>query len=279
MSSKRISKFLLRLTSKESEEFDNLIERLENECDMSHQKQSEVIFQGFKNYAEHLLSTYIPTQTKSQSSLQERKQAIYSIIDSIKEKGYMSISKAFIDMFYQTPSFIDIKIRTKSNYFQQLLISDEIAYIYLPFYFNFDEYNKENIRKKIYLIHKKSRWYPQLKELCFYFKEENLVKITHDTMTDTEFRDKLYKRFFKIAKQKKTLDKAEQTILNAFLSEIGELKDKPMVDNTDITLQTVIQLRYELKYKEANEELEKETQHKKTQAIIQYNKFIEGVRR
>jgi len=91
-------------------------------------------------YAENLLAAYIPnqhaTQTKSQSQTAERKSAIHNLINEIKEKGFMFIGEAYANLLFQNTCFSDVKIRTKSSYFQQLMISDELVYLYLPYFYN-----------------------------------------------------------------------------------------------------------------------------------------------
>ena len=49
-------------------------------------------------------------------------------------------------------------------------------------------------------------------------------------------------------------------MLNIFLHEIGVLEEKPIYDNTDLTMQEVIRLRSELRFEEARDLLEQEKQ-------------------
>ena len=240
----------VRITPKERKRFEELRDRLEDDCKISIKQQSAIFMEAYFQYAENLLAAYIPnqhaTQTKSQSQTAERKSAIHNLINEIKEKGFMFIGEAYANLLFQNTCFSDVKIRTKSSYFQQLMISDELVYLYLPYFYN------TNRKDAIVLIHKKSKWYPQLKDLCFNIKEP-LLRITHDNILETKFKDDLFKKIKNKAKYRSKLDQAEQTMLNAFLYEIEELKEKPMYDTENEDLIKIIKLRSEYRFEEAYE--------------------------
>jgi len=247
---KSSSQIVIYPTSEELVKFNDVRERLMNECNISKQRQSELFMEAYFQYAENLLAAYIPnqhaTQTKSQSQTAERKSAIHNLINEIKEKGFMFIGQAYANLLFQNTCFSDVKIRTKSSYFQQLMISDELVYLYLPYFYN------TKMKDAIVLIHKKSKWYPQLKDLCFNIKEP-LLRITHDNILETKFKDDLFKKIKNKAKYRSKLDQAEQTMLNAFLYEIEELKEKPMYDTENEDLINIIKLRSEYRFEEAYE--------------------------
>jgi len=240
----------VRITPKERKRFEELRDRLEDDCKISIKQQSAIFMEAYFQYAENLLAAYIPnqhaTQTKSQSQTAERKSAIHNLINEIKEKGFMFIGQAYANLLFQNTCFSDVKIRTKSSYFQQLMISDELVYLYLPYFYN------TKMKDAIVLIHKKSKWYPQLKDLCFNIKEP-LLRITHDNILETKFKDDLFKKIKNKAKYRSKLDQAEQTMLNAFLYEIEELKEKPMYDTENEDLIKIIKLRSEYRFEEAYE--------------------------
>ena len=56
-------------------------------------------------------------------------------------------------------------------------------------------------------------------------------------------------------------------MLNAFLYEIGELKENPMYDISDANLKAIIQLRSEYRFSEADEILELEKQHREKEKL------------
>ena len=252
---KRVSEFLLRLTPKEKQEFDDLFERLENECDISHQRRSELIFEGFKQYAEQLLASYIPnhTHTKSQSLTSQRREAIFSKLEDIKERGYVFMMQAYAELILSNDCYTDVKMRSRASYFQTLLQSEDLFFMNLPYY------HDTLSRYPIVIIHRQSKWWPQLKDLCFNIREP-VFKLTHDQISDAKLRDQIFMRLQRKAHYKSKLDRAEKTMLNIFLHEIGVLEEKPIYDNTDLTMQEVIRLRSELRFEEARDLLEQEKQ-------------------
>lgn len=240
----RLNQLNLKLSSKEKDRFNELWERLQNECNISPKRQSEIIIEGFFNHAENLLASYIPhTHTKSQSLSKQRRECAYNLIQNIKEKGYMAYSEAFSNLIYLNDCFKDVKSRAISSHFQNLLISEDLVYIYIPYF------HETATKRPIFILHKQSKWYPQLKDLCFSIKNP-VLKITHDNYTNPKLLNEIYKRLQKKATFK-TLDKAEKTILMNFLYEIGELVDKPFSDNTDLVMMEMIQLRSEFRFAEA----------------------------
>lgn len=250
---KRTAKFLLNLSPKENQEFDDLFERLENDCDISHQRRSEIIFEGFKRYAEDLLASHIPnhTQTKSQSITAQRREAIFSMLENIKERGYVFMMQAYAELILSNDCYTDVKMRSRASYFQTLLQSEDLFFMNLPYY------HDTLSRYPIVIIHRQSKWWPQLKDLCFNIKEP-VFKLTHDQISDAKLRDQIFMRLQRKAHYKSKLDRAEKTMLNAFLFEINELNDKPMYDHNDLILQEVIQLRSEHRFEEAREVFQEE---------------------
>ncbi len=271
------NRIFLRLTSKEKDKFNDLFNSLQEQCNISPKRQSEIIIEGFFQYAEHLLTSYIPhTQTKSQSLTQERKDAIFSIINKIEEKGYMFYQELYSDLIYSHPCFDDVKIRTKSSYFQNLLTQDEIFFIHLPYYTN------TNSSYPLVAIHKKSPWFFQLKDLCFSITDI-LYKTTHDQMNEAKLKNQIFMRLKRKAKYKSKLDIAEKTMLNAFLYQIGQLEDKPMYDQDNFQLKDIIELRSQRRYDEANDILKSiktENLIKKEKIKIEFDsgmQFLEGL--
>ncbi len=257
----RNNRLYIKINNKERERFDNLWNSLQEQCNISPKRQSEIIIEGFFQYAENLLASYVPhTNTKSQSLLQERKEAIFNLIEQIKEKGFMYYGQSVVELIHGNECFNDLSFRTKSNYIQKFLRDENLYFIYLPYYF------KSNTLNPIVLIHRDSKWYPQIKDLCFSVKE-NIYKLTHEKMSDSKLKSTIFERLKRKAKYKTDIDKAEKVMLNVFLYEIGELKENPMYDQTDLVLREVIELRSQLRFNEAKELLEKEKEHKKNQEL------------
>lgn len=268
--SKRKGKFLLRMTEKEFILFQDLKQKLKDDLDISKQRTSEIVFEGFKQYAEQLLTSYIPTtQTKTQSNTSQRKTAIFNLIESIEEKGFMFIMESYVQLLKMNTCFEDVKIRTKSSYFQQLITSEDLAFIYLP------NYTITQTQNPLVIIPRKSKWYNQLRDLCFTIKEP-IWNITHDNITEDKFRSGIIERLAKKSKNKIKLDRAEKTMFNIFLYDIGELRDKPMYDQTDFNLMEIIRLRSEGKFFEAQNIIDYETQKEKTKAVEFLSQYGKG---
>lgn len=237
----------LLLSKQEKERFENIWGNLEEDCHISPKRQSEIIIEGFFQYAEQLLSSHVPhTHTKSQSQSAQRKEAIYSMIENIKEKGYMFIMQSYADLILSNECYSDVKMRSRSSYFQSLLQAEELFFIDISYY------HDTTNRFPIVIIHRQSKWWPQLKDLCFNINGP-IFKLTHDQITDAKLRDQIFARLKRRSKYRSKLDKAEKVMLNAFLFEIGELEEKPMYDNLDAHLKTVIKFRSELRFTEAQE--------------------------
>lgn len=265
MSQIRNQQIKLLINEKEKTRFNELWDSLMEELNISPKRQSEIIIEGFFQYAQHLLTSYIPTtQTKSQSSVAARKERIYSLIEDLKTQNLPIMS--VWGLLFDGPEYDGIGMRTKSAHFQRLLCEEEIYMIYLPYYFA----NNNISNKGIYLIHKNSRWFSQLKDLCFKISSP-IINLTHN-ITFAKYKDKLIDRLKRKAKYKTNLDKAEKTMLNAYLHEIGHLKENPLYNNTDLILKEVVELRSQLRYSEAQELLQQEKDFKTKQIQTQLTK-------
>ncbi len=242
---KRLSLRQLRLTEKEDEMYEHLFQRLEQECNISHQRRSEIVFQGFKEYAENLLASYIPsdTQTKTQTSnLKQKKAFIEQLIEQIKEDSRMFLTDAMNELFFGNELF-DNDLRTQSRWFNTLLSDQQIVIFYLPYYF------ESSNASDFVLIHKKSKWYPQLKEHFFSVKKDFLV-ITNRDLKFSTYKEKLLKAL-KYKSPRKSMDNAEKIIFNALLFELNKIPEKPMYNQSDYISQEIIQLRSSHKFQEA----------------------------
>lgn len=253
----RDERIKLSLTSKENKQLEDLMQRLNIECNISSKRQSELIFQGFKELAENLLtSSSHHTHTKPQSRIQERKLRFIEILDSIKERGYLAYSAAYNDLLY-SEAFSDMRIRSKSKHFQNLLAHEDIVILPVPKYFT------TSATKPLFLIHKQGGWYNQLKELCISLNEQ-IIKVTDDNYSEVKFRDDLYNNILRRANYKINLDKAEKLMFNSFLFENHFIAEKPMI--IDPISREVIQLRNQRKFSEAKELL----QWEEAQRLHQY---------
>lgn len=256
MSQRDKDRIVIRPTIEEKAKFNSLMDSLQNECNISPKEQSKIIIEGFFQYAEHLLSSYVNhTHTNSHSLTKQRKDAVFNIIELIKEKGYMFFMESYSSLILSNECFFDVKTRSKANYFQGLLQSEELYFLYLP------NYSDLSSRTSLVIIHRQSKWWSQLGDLCFKINNP-ILKVTADNKSDAKLKDDILQRLKRKAEYKSNLDRAEKTMLNAFLYEIGELKDKPMYDQTDLVLQEVIQLRSQLRFEEAQEVFNLEKKHK-----------------
>lgn len=256
MSSIRELQLNIKFTSKEKDRFSQLWESLKNDCNISPKRQSEIIIEGFFQYAEQLLSSYIPhTHTNSQSLTKQRKEAIFSLLEEIKKKGYMFFMQTYAELITSKECFQDVKVRTKSNYFQSFLQSEDL------FLINISNYYDTQTRAPIVILHRESKWFAQLKSLCFSVSQP-VFKLTHDQMSEAKMRDAILQRIQRKSHYKSSLDFAEKTMFNAFLYEIGELEEQPIYDNSNLDLREVIQLRSELRFTEA-EDFIREIRNKK----------------
>ncbi|MCA9497223.1 MAG: hypothetical protein KC589_09850 [Nanoarchaeota archaeon] len=241
---KKINTNLLWLSDKEKDEINDLWYQCQTELDIGERRKSEIFAQGIINHLTNLLQSYIPhTHTKSQSLSKQRRECTYDLVKNIKEKGYMAYSEAFSSLIYMNDCFKDVKARAISSHFQNFLISEDFVFIYI------NNFHETHTVRPIYLIHKQSKWYAQLKDLCFNIKNP-VLKITHDNYTNPKLLNVIFERLKRKATFK-NLDKAEKTILMNFLYEIKEIDDKPFSDNTDLIMMEMIQLRSEFRFAEA----------------------------
>ena len=259
---KRTGKFLLKLTPKEKSEFEDLTQRLQDECDISEKRQSEIIFEGFKQYAEQLLASYIPnhTHTKPQSSQAARNQALSDMIAEIERLGHILLEKSYVDFLKMNDCLSEVKPRTQNSWYQRLITSEELWFLNVN-YFSDTNHFSEIKKSGIYIIHQRSKWWPQLKNLCFKL-DKPVLTLTDDRLPEHKVKERIFSGIKRKSHHKPTLDRAEKTMLNIFLHEIGVLEEKPIYDNTDLTMQEVIRLRSELRFEEARDLLEQEKQQK-----------------
>lgn len=242
----------LWLNNNERQEIDELWGICINDLEISERRKGEIFAQGIINHLKDVIASHVPhTQTKSQSLTAQRREAIFSMLENIKERGYIFMMQAYAELILSNDCYTDVKMRSRASYFQNLLQSEDIFFMNLPYY------HDTLSRYPIVIIHRQSKWWPQLKNLCFKIREP-VFKLTHDQISDAKLRYQIFMRLQRKAHYKSKLDRAEKTMLNAFLFEINELNDKPMYDHNDLVLQEVIQLRSEHKFKEAQEVFEEE---------------------
>lgn len=245
----------LLLSSQEKEQFSELWEKLQEDCKISPKRQSELIIEGFFQYAKQLLSSRVNhTHTNPQSFTKQRKDAIFNLVEQIKEKGYIWYAQSYSELILLNECFFNVKSRTKSSYFQDFLQSEDLYYINLPYYYDTES------KSAIIIIHKQSKWWPQLQDLCSNNRKP-LLKVTSDNKTDEKLKYEIFQVLKSRTKFKTKLDRVERIMLNVFLFEIGQIGEKPIYDQTDLVLKEVIQLRSSLNFTEASELLEKEKEH------------------
>lgn len=248
---KRIS---LKLTKREYCKVEELWDFYKNTYDISQQRKSELFTQGIINHLNNLIASHIPTtQTKLQTSKNQRKENLQKINEEIKLKGFMYVMQCYNQLILCNECFKETKMRTRSSYFQLFLQSENIYLI------NISYYNKTQRNFPIIMIHKESKWWPQLKDLCFKINKP-LFQLTHDQISDSKFSQKLFRKLCTKSKYKSKLDKAEEKMLNEFLYEMDEIENLPKnYDSLEETvIDRVIELRSEHRFEEANQLLKKE---------------------
>lgn len=270
----RNNQIKINLSKKKKEEIEVLFNEYEDLANISsYGNKSDIYADAIINHLNNLLASHIPhTQTNSHSLTKQRKDAIYSMIEKIKEKGYMFFMQIYSNLILSNDCYSEVKMRSRSSYFQSLLQSEDLYFLNVSYYFDTKQ------KAPIVAIHRQSKYFPQLKDLCFSIRQP-VFKLTHDNMIDAKLRDQVFVRLKNKSNYKSNLDRAERTMLNAFLYEIGIIEENPIYDNSDFIMQDVIQLRSEHRFSEAAEVFENEKKQKQSVKISNDEglTFLEGI--
>lgn len=242
---KRQGKVLLKLTLKESNIFDQLMYKLKKECNISKQRQSEIIFEGFRQYAEKLInSKNIYTQTNQQLNNKNIKiDAIVQIKEYINKRPRKF--KTVFDYFFKTFAEQFGSCRTRFSWLNHLFESKEFVVL-----------NLKSFLGDYYIIPRHSYFHAQFKDYCFEFPFERL---NYQPTAENPARKKIYNMLNMTYYSPESLDKVEQFALKALKAHL-DFEEKPMI--TDLTIREVLDLRGKWKHHEAQEVLKQEKLHK-----------------
>lgn len=275
----RKSKFLLRLTERECELFDEYCSYLTEELDISTKRLSEIIFYGFKQYAEQLMNSKITgyTNTNTQGIRASREEFIEEFIKDIQRKGAVSYKKILSSIFTISDLFNSLNIRTKSKWCARIFTDENLAILPVNYYVN--QIGGIKQLSAFYFIHKKSKWYPQLRDLTIStdrIKFNQVCSLDGDTR-ERSYYQKVYKCFSNMVKHVKDLDRAERVMLSRFMHEISpeEFPEKPLIDNSDWNMAQVISLRSEYKFREADEIFREERQKREETTQVKNTSGVE----
>lgn len=252
----------IRLTSKEREKFNLVMEELQTKCNISSKQQSQLIIQGFFELAENLISSFSSdTQTKKQHTLAELKQEFFDqLVNDLVNipKSVVVLRKVFFAGFTEFSN----DIRTISRQFNIFLKHNNILLIKLS------NYTTETIPENldIVVIHRNSDLFKQLINLTFRSKFN--INISSQTGSVDKWNNMLLANLRRNSNHTHSMDRVEYYHLNKYLFDENLTLIKPLDIRNDLVLNEVTDLRNQKLYSQANEVLEKERAHIAKQKVV-----------
>ena len=237
---------LFWITDKEKKEIYSLWEQCKEELNIGYHRKSELFSQFIIEGLNNLLQTCEPrTTTKTQKSLLgQRREYITNTLAAIQEEEYINFTDLIGLFFHESDLFLDADIRTKSEWFNKILCSEELSFI--------------NTSEGLFAIHKTTKWFKQFRKFSYSLRENFFVERNPKT-TLNHYKQKLKTKILKQAPKIERFDRAEKTMLASFLSKVRGI-EKPLIDNSDWNMMEVIRLRSEGKYSEAQNTFKQEKQ-------------------